>query len=93
MSEKQCGCCDHDDDTIDGYDDEPFETRTCGECGGVEYWVECPQCDGEGYVNRYEEDPLWYEDKDIPCTSCGAEGGFWWCQGACSKEQEATHAR
>jgi DnaJ-class molecular chaperone len=64
--------------------------RTCQACGGVEYWVECQSCYGEGWVNRYEEDPLWYDDKDILCTCCGGDGGWWWCQGACSQQQEAV---
>ena len=39
--------------------------------------VDCPDCGGEGFVNRHEEDPLWYgEDEWFRCETCEGKGGW-----------------
>ena len=41
-------------------------------------WEDCPECGGVGWVSRYAEDPLWYEeDDDWPCETCYGRGGWY----------------
>ncbi len=41
------------------------------------YWYCCWQCGGEGWISRYEEDPLYYdEDDEYPCDICKGKGGW-----------------
>jgi hypothetical protein len=43
-------------------------------------WVDCLRFDCEdGYVNRYDEDPLWFDDEYIVCDECQGRGGWWQC--------------
>ena len=42
------------------------------------------ECDNfyceDGYVDLYEEDPLWYEEGDLQkCPDCNGNGYFRWC--------------
>lgn len=64
-----------DDDDIE-IDDEP-----CPHCGNpFTHRRPCGYGCEDGFVNRYEEDPLWYDEDDCsPCPECGGFGGFWWC--------------
>lgn len=64
----------------------------CPRCNCCEIdWEACPECDGEGYVSRYDEDPLWYsEDADWPCEMCMGQGGWNRCLGNC--DVEGKHA-
>lgn len=48
-------------------------------------WEECEACGGEGYEDRYDEDPLWYGHHLWRCGHCGGEGRFLVCLGACWK--------
>lgn len=53
---------------------------TCCLCDYEMEWVNCSYCGGEGYVDGYEEDPLWYDQGDmVPCQQCGGSGGYYWC--------------
>lgn len=41
--------------------------------GGTER--ECWHCGGEGYIDGYEDDPLWFSPGEIErCASCGGSG-------------------
>ena len=66
---------------------EAHEGKLCPRCGCCEMeWVECHECGGEGWVSRYEEDPLWYDEDDLwPCHICEGEGGWWACLGRCDE--------
>jgi DnaJ-class molecular chaperone len=53
-------------------------------------WEDCPECGGEGWVSRYEEDPLWYdEDEEWPCELCGGKGG--WNRRLLAESKEGEH--
>lgn len=52
---------DPDDNMYDDYDDDP---------------VDCSNCDGEGYIDRHDEDPLWYGHELYPCDWCWGKGTF-----------------
>jgi len=55
-------------------DDEP-----CPSSGhGYTHRRPCDHCE-DGFVNHFEEDPMWYDDKDVPCEECRGYGCFWWC--------------
>lgn len=52
----------------------------CARCGASCGWVDCWNDCEDGYLNRHEEDPLWYEDEyDCPCDICSARGGWQVC--------------
>lgn len=54
---------------------------TCALCDYSMEWVECNGCNGDGFVECYEDDPLWYDEDDTaPCTQCGGSGGDYWCE-------------
>lgn len=38
----------------------------------------CIECD-EGVVNRYDEDPMWYDDEWVNCNNCHGHGRQVWC--------------
>jgi len=45
----------------------------------------CEHCD-DGYVELYDEDPLWYDEDDIEaCEHCRATGVLIWCP-SCGKD-------
>lgn len=40
-------------------------------------WFDCHECGGEGEVNRYEEDQLWYRENEwFRCENCAGKGGW-----------------
>lgn len=53
----------------------------CARCGSSMGEREpCGECDGDGYVSRHEEDPLWYDEDDLyPCSMCQGSGGWRVC--------------
>lgn len=52
----------------------------CPQCGRFAVWVDCDQCGGEGEIELYDEDPLWYDPDDTEtCDQCGGDGGWWFC--------------
>jgi hypothetical protein len=52
----------------------------CARCGSSCEWVDCWAGCEDGYVNRHEEDPLWYDDEcDWPCDECHGRGGWQHC--------------
>lgn len=51
----------------------------CARCGSSCYWVDCNDCE-DGYQNRHDENPLWYDDEyDQPCHICRTRGGWQVC--------------
>jgi hypothetical protein len=60
----------------------------CARCGGSTVWHDCWNCD-DGYIELYDEDPLWYDPDDIEaCDVCRGRGG-WNC---CGNEAEWCQA-
>lgn len=59
----------------------------CKECGREKQWTRCWRCGGEGEIDRYEEDPLWYVGpwRYQRCDNCQGEGGYYVCD-ACYPE-------
>lgn len=57
-------------DDYQRYDDsDDYEYDDDGH-GGDCYW-----CGGEGWVDGYEDDPLWFEPGEMErCSSCGGSG-------------------
>lgn len=37
---------------------------------------ECWKCGGEGWEDRYDEDPLWYGHELYRCSECQGRGTF-----------------
>lgn len=55
-------------------EDYDFDEEACPECGhSPTHCQECEHCD-DGYVDHYEEDPMWYDDEDVPCEYCNGTG-------------------
>ncbi len=63
---------------FDGPDDR--EECQCARCGSSTMWEDCHECGGDGYINRHEEDAMWYDEDDMsPCSLCGTKGGWAFC--------------
>ena len=61
--------------------DYEFSDEYCPNCGAVMHIRGCSElyCEN-GYVNRYEEDPLWYDEDDCEqCEECHGMGYQEWC--------------
>lgn len=61
-------------------DDYDLDDLPCPACG---HWPtrsrNCPNCD-EGWIDRYEEDPLWYSPgEEEMCQECSGTGLQRWC--------------
>lgn len=81
-------------------DDIGIDDKPCPACHHpYTHRIDCAAlgCD-DGWIDRYEEDPLWYDEDDLEmCEECGGYGNLWWCpkcgydmhQGA--EEQPATN--
>lgn len=62
---------------VDGYE---ANDPVCPECGRFAIWVDCDACGGEGYVEVYDDDPMWYDPGDTEfCHQCGGDGGWYLC--------------
>lgn len=60
-------------------DDDVERDEPCPRCGAITLRQPCNECD-DGFVDLYDEDPLWYDEDDIePCAACHAMGNHWWC--------------
>lgn len=68
-------------------DDYEIEDEPCPACGAMEVrWCDCGACE-DGMIDRYDEDPLWYDQGDYePCEECGGFGILRWCR-ACGWDQ------
>lgn len=52
----------------------------CPECEADLEWIDCEGCGGEGDVDAYELDPMWYDEGDaVDCTQCAGVGGWYVC--------------
>ncbi|MGA2504212.1 MAG: hypothetical protein ABSG01_09000 [Anaerolineales bacterium] len=63
-------------------DDYEIEDTVCPKCGNPEIHVrQCTQIGCEdGWIDRYEEDPLYYDENDPEmCTECYGTGVERWC--------------
>lgn len=68
------------DQSIVGVDYDPMGEQ-CPHCGGCDTRrQDCGECE-DGYINRYDEDPLWYDiDDQSICENCDGHSGFAWCR-------------
>jgi hypothetical protein len=66
--------CTFDDDFEVDYD------TSCPHCGHEKtHHRECRECE-DGLVNRFDEDPLWYDvDECEVCDTCKGKGYEHWC--------------
>jgi DnaJ-class molecular chaperone len=64
----------------------------CGQHPDADMFVEdCGACGGEGRVSRHEEDPLWFDEKDLwPCSICEGRGWLYECQRCLDGEPESV---
>lgn len=52
-----------------------YEEPACPICGSTTLWEDCDNCGGEGTLDVYEEDPLWYDEGDtVICDWCAGRG-------------------
>ncbi len=52
----------------------------CQVCTQPATCVECPRCDGEGYITIWDPEDTWDPGYiDVECTLCYGEGGRWEC--------------
>lgn len=61
---------------------KPVDTdeSSCSLCGAYMEWEECGSCGGDGYIDVYEDDPMWYDPGDTEmCEQCDGKGGYWQC--------------
>ena len=52
----------------------------CTDCGHITERMECPDCDGSGYIEQWDNDPdddEWEEDEE--CWSCDGKGELFEC--------------
>lgn len=76
--------------TTDTSDDMDDSCPRCGCCSTD--WHECHECGGEGEVELYNLDPLWYAPDDTEvCEWCQGKGGWSACLGGC--DAEGRHVR
>ena len=58
------------------------DEKTCPVCGCLLEWVDCGGCD-DGWIDGYEEDPLWFDPGDLDrCRQCNGRGGWLECPNA-----------
>ncbi len=52
----------------------------CSECGNGREWIDCWMCGGAGYIESYEDDPMWYRPGQTDdCEVCDGAGGWYYC--------------
>jgi hypothetical protein len=56
-------------------DDKEWSCR-CARCGADAEWIECWECNGEGYQEDEDDDPDWGVET---CLGCSGECGDYWC--------------
>lgn len=51
-----------------------------GEDHGPEFWLDCPECGGEGAIEKWEGVSKWSIDPPsaqvVPCQACNGAGGM-----------------
>jgi hypothetical protein len=56
------------------------EDDYCDICGSPLEWEQCGGCGGEGYIEVYDADPMWYSPGETEiCMECQGEGGWRQC--------------
>ena len=59
---------------------ETFFDETCAICGSFMFWEDCWNGCEDGYLDCFEEDPMWYDEGDVRiCDVCEGKGGFYIC--------------
>lgn len=62
-------------------DDINLTDEDCPKCGNALATRRCGTCGGDGFIDLYEEDPIWYDDGDLgECEDCRGHGDHCWCQ-------------
>ncbi len=50
-------------------------------------WESCEQCGGDGFLELYDHDPLYYDPDDTEdCQWCEGKGGWPLCLGNCDRD-------
>lgn len=66
------------------FDDDDIECHPdgCPSCGCDHTWTRtCWDCNGDGFHDLYEDDPLWYDQGDTEdCGQCDGTGTLHWCR-------------
>lgn len=61
----------------------------CSVCGCGMEWQGCWNGCDDGFLDLYDEDPLWYDEDDVEvCSVCDGRGGWWVCPGAAEHTKE-----
>jgi hypothetical protein len=61
----------------------------CARCGSSLTHESCYACGGEGFVDCYDEDPLWYDEDDFrTCDVCGGTGGWLRCLSTFGEDEQ-----
>jgi hypothetical protein len=62
-----------------------IEAEQCPQCKCCDMeWEQCYVCGGDGWLEVYDEDPLWYDPGDVEmCDECESRGGWWFCISGC----------
>lgn len=69
-------------DAIQSMDAQLEEWPVCKICGSSMAWEDCGECD-DGFIDLYDEDPIFYdEDETEVCEMCKGNGGWWFCPNA-----------
>lgn len=75
--------------------DDWREGHPCPRCKTEMEWAECTALSCEdGWIDGYEDDPLWYEPGEMErCSECDGKGGWWFCPDNCWKDaKDDDHA-
>ncbi len=72
------------------YDEIYGDGEPCPICGSDQEWERCAVCGGDGEIDVYESDPLWYDEGDTePCDQCDGQGGWYMCLNNASHPEES----
>jgi len=66
------------------------DEMVCAICGQPLEWENCWNGCDDGFIDRHDEDPLWYDEDDVEeCDICDGAGGWWICPYAYKHEKQA----
>lgn len=67
--------------------DWEYSDLNCPKCNVGMRARSCESCAGEGFIELYDEDPLWYDEDDTEvCDRCNGHGVETWC-GECGWDE------